>query len=476
MITCIDLDGTLIKTDMLYESFLYCFKKNPLVVFLCAYWLLTGGKTKLKSNLAKRFVFDVLALPFNKDVIKLCTERKAKGDEVYLVSASDSTICKQIERHFSFFTPFDKPRDVNLAGNNKAKYLVDKFGEKNFDYAGNSSADLEIWKHCKNAICVNCSKSTSSKCKIVNHNTIVVSNKASLLSFKTLKAYLKMIRVHQWVKNLLVFVPLVASHTLPAYSEIYYSLCAFIAFSLLASSVYITNDLLDLESDRKHHTKKNRPLAACKISIPFAVLNVPMFVILSYIIAFMVNTNFVIALSIYFVITILYSFVLKRLVIIDCITLAILYTGRIVAGVTAIAVPQSIWLIIFSIFFFLALAFIKRYAELHNAKVSNKAKASGRGYLVSDLEYVGNIGLASAFVSIIIFCLYLNEPIIQATFTNYYVALLSLPILTYWLSYLFLKCFRGEMLEDPVVFAIKDNTSLITGFLFSLFFFLGGII
>ena len=167
---------------------------------------------------------------------------------------------------------------------------------------------------------------------------------------------------------------------------------------------------------------------------------------------------------------------LKRLVIIDCITLAILYTGRIVAGVTAIAVPQSIWLIIFSIFFFLALAFIKRYAELHNAKVSNKAKASGRGYLVSDLEYVGNIGLASAFVSIIIFCLYLNEPIIQATFTNYYVALLSLPILTYWLSYLFLKCFRGEMLEDPVVFAIKDNTSLITGFLFSLFFFLGGII
>ena len=474
-ILCVDLDGTFVKTDMLYESFLFKFKKNPLVIFSCIFWLLIGGKVLLKSKLAENFDFDVSALPYNEDVVVFCHSKKEQGCDIFLVSASNGSICEKIEQNFSFFTPICKPNDINLAGSNKADFLVKKFGEKKFDYVGNSSVDLAIWEKSEQAFCVNCSKSLVECCKKLNSNTIYLENKLNKKK-KKVKSFLKMIRAHQWVKNLLVFTPLLASHSLPLVEHVLAALGAFVAFSLLASSVYITNDLLDLENDRKHRTKKNRPLAAGNIPIPFAFFNIPLFIGGSYIVACLIGGNFLIGLTAYFIITVLYSFILKKVAIVDCLTLSILYTGRIIAGCLATGLPHSQWLMIFSLFFFLSLAFIKRYAELFNAKRDNKKKAGGRGYVVEDLDYVGQAGLASGFLSILIFVLYIKDPVIQATFGNIYITLCSLPILIYWISYLFLKSFRGEMLEDPVVFSIKDKRSLLAGICFAIVFFLGGVL
>ena len=288
--------------------------------------------------------------------------------------------------------------------------------------------------------------------------------------------YLKMIRIHQSVKNLLIFTPLLASHHLPALTNIGFACIGFLSFSLLSSTVYIINDLHDLELDRKHEVKRNRPLASGNISTTTALLSIPLLLSLSLFLASFLDFDFVCCLTVYFVATLLYSFVIKKIVIVDCIVLSVLYTLRIISGIIAIHGSFSLWLMTFSLFFFLSLAFIKRYAEIYNLKKTDNNVIPGRGYHVDDLYFVGNIAIASGFVSIVLFSLYLKDPSVQEMLNNIYLTFCSLPILIYWISYMFLKVFRGEMGEDPVVFAIKDFNSLMSGFLFIIVFFLGGII
>lgn len=473
---CCDLDGTLVNTDMLLESFLFAWKNNIFIPIYCIYWLVKGGKVLLKSELAQRFVFDPNLLPYNQTVVNYLIEQKELGAEIFLVSASDAMITKKIESIFPFFSPFEKDSSVNMAGSNKAKFLVSIFGEKGFSYIGNAAVDLNVWKHADEVICVNCTRSIIKKSRKLVEDTkkhIVLSKKLEMLM--RIKAVASMARVHQWVKNLLVFTPLCAAHTFPTWEQLGLVALSFISFNFLASSVYVLNDLLDLENDRKHQTKKNRAFASGKVSILSGFFYLPLLIALSYGIASFIGIGFICVLTCYLIVTLLYSFKLKKVPILDTLTLSVLYTSRIVAGMVAINVSVSLWLLTFSIFFFLALAFVKRYAELNNMIKMNKTKASGRGYVAEDITFVGQIGCSLGVVSALIFTLYLSEPAIQQTFTNIYVTYLSVPILLYWIAFVFFNAHRGYMHEDPVVFAVKNKISLVAGLLFATTFFLGGV-
>jgi 4-hydroxybenzoate polyprenyltransferase len=284
--------------------------------------------------------------------------------------------------------------------------------------------------------------------------------------------WLAVFRVHQWVKNVLLLVPVLAAHQAITGELGITLLLAFIAFSLCASSVYIANDLLDLESDRQHPRKCHRPFAAGRVPVWVGTLLAPLVMALSFLIATLVNGPFFIWLLIYFAITCAYSWNLKRLVLVDCLTLAILYTLRIVAGAAAVNVPLSFWLLALSIFLFLSLAFIKRYAELQVHESNSVSKVHGRGYYTSDAPLVQQLGISSGFAAVLVLALYLNSTTVVLLYRAPEVIWAAVPLMLWWLSWMWLKAHRGLMHDDPIVFAIKDKTSIAIGFLFIATFLL----
>ena len=257
--------------------------------------------------------------------------------------------------------------NTNLKSINKRKVLQERYGDKGYDYAGNSSADIEVWAGAAHAIVVNTSEAVQLKAsQVAPLSRIFPSESVEILD------WVRALRLHQWLKNLLLFVPLLAAHQLGNIQSLVTLVIAFISFSLCASSVYITNDLLDLESDRSYPRKKHRPFAAAKLTIPLGVGITPLLIGASIVLGAIVGTEFLLVLLLYLLLTVAYSLVLKRVVLVDCLTLATLYTVRIIAGAAAVSVSLSFWLLAFSVFIFLSLALLKRYAELivHNPSQS----------------------------------------------------------------------------------------------------------
>ena len=273
--------------------------------------------------------------------------------------------------------------------------------------------------------------------------------------------WLRALRVHQWLKNLLLFVPLVAAHQLDNIQSLSVVMIGFLSFSLCASSVYITNDLLDLESDRRHPRKRFRPFASCKLTILSGVFTAPILIGTSFFLGTFVGSDFLIVLLLYLLLTVAYSLSLKRLVLVDCLTLATLYTIRIIAGASAVSLSPSFWLLAFSIFIFLSLAFVKRYAELLVQSQEGKISTHGRGYLVSDAPLLQTLGVSSGYISILVIALYLRSENVMSLYTNPLAIWLLIPILLFWVSWMWLKSARGEMHDDPIVFAAKDKVSLL---------------
>jgi len=455
---CVDLDGTLIHSDLLLESFLLLIKDNPLYLLLVPFWLL-GGKAKLKREIASRVKLDGSALPYTKPLVAWLQAQKAAGRKLWLCTASDESLARAVADHLGFFDGvLASNGQTNLSGSNKAAALVAKFGEKGFDYCGNEQVDMRVWPHARGAIVVNASESLAAEAARV---TQVLGK----YPFKPagLKVVLKALRVHQWAKNALIFVPVAAAHQLGDVAVIGQALMAFVAFSLCASSVYLLNDMLDLAADRQHHSKCHRPFAAGTLSLLFGLLAAPLLLVVAVLISLCLPAKFLLVLTAYYVVTLAYSFSLKRMVMIDVLTLAGLYTVRIVAGAAATAIPLSFWLLMFAIFIFLSLAIVKRYAELHQMKVQGKLKAQGRGYQVEDLSLLQSLGGASGYLSILVLALYLNTPDIARMYHQPKLVWLLVPIMLYWISRIWMQTHRGNMHDDPLVYALKDRVSLITG-------------
>jgi 4-hydroxybenzoate polyprenyltransferase len=283
----------------------------------------------------------------------------------------------------------------------------------------------------------------------------------------------KMLRVHQWLKNLLLFVPLLAAHDLANLSAWGNLALAFVAFCLCASSVYIANDLLDLESDRLHPRKRLRPFASGTVPIGVGVLVAPVLLCLSLWLGGLVNSSFFLWLLGYFLLTCLYSWLLKRLMLIDSLTLAFLYTLRIIAGAAAAGQVVSFWLLAFSVFLFLSLAFVKRYAELELQRLNGKMKLHGRGYHTDDGSLVQTMGITSGYAAVLVLAMYLNSDAVVQLYRSPEVIWGTVPVVLFWISWMWMQAHRGLMNDDPLVFAVKDRASLAAGLVFALILYAG---
>lgn len=457
---CVDLDGTLIASDLLLESLILLLKRNPLYLLCLPFWLLRG-KANLKSEIASRVTLNPAALPYNNEFISWLKDERAAGRSLWLCTAADMRLATAVAGHLgSFDGVIASEGGVNLAGAKKAELLVQRFGEAGFDYCGNEVRDIAVWAHANGAIIVRAGEHLEQK---------VAAQMRVLRTFpaqrNTSMATVRALRPHQWIKNALVLVPLAAAHRIGAESSVAVGLLAVAAFCLCASSVYLLNDLLDLEADRAHHRKSKRPFAAGDISILTGLLLTPALLVIAAILTAFLPGKFAAVLISYYVLTVAYSFKLKSAVLVDALTLAGLYTLRVIAGAAAVSVPLSFWLLLFSIFLFLSLAFVKRFAELEVMRQQGRLRAAGRGYHVEDLSLLQSLGTASGYLSVLVLALYINSPEIAGLYHRPKVIWGLCVLMLYWISRVWMVAQRGNMHDDPVVFALKDPVSIAIGIL-----------
>lgn len=468
----VDLDGTLIKTDILFENANTFICSSPMRTPQLLSWLLSG-KSTLKDKLSERTKIDVSTLPYNHQLISWLQAEKDRGRTIILATASHRSFAEQVADHLNLFDDvLATDKETNLRGQNKADILIKLYGENGYDYVGDCHADLPVWKSANLAHLVGRSEKLIKKINQVSTLGQVFDTSSTTKA----KTYIKAIRLHQWMKNLLIFVPLLAAHSINEINSLLITFLAFLTFGMTASSVYILNDLIDVQDDRHHHSKHKRPFASGDLSLIQGWIIWPCLLIasLTLSIAFL-PFAFFISLVAYYTITVAYSFLLKRKAIIDVITLAMLYTMRIIAGASATETMPSYWLLAFSIFIFLSLALIKRYSELKTAREVGKEALRGRGYLQEDLEAVSAMGTASGYISVLVLALYIQDPATANMYSNTQILWAACPILIYWVSRAWLITHRGDMNDDPIVFAIKDKPSWIVGALFALVFILAGV-
>lgn len=464
----VDLDGTLVATDTLLESLLVFLRLHPLRFFLLPFWLLVGGIAKFKEKISVLVNLDVSLLPYNQPVIQWINEMRFSGSRIVLCTAANESIALAVSRYLNIFDDViasDATR--NLKGKIKRDILDQRFGLRGYDYIGNSYADLAVWSGARHGIIVSTSNTLIKKaCEKTQVIKVFTLNQGGNIAWQNL------FRTHQWLKNILLFVPLIAAHQVHKTDLVEFLLLAFLSFSLCASAVYITNDLLDLDSDRRHPRKKYRPIASGKISITVAILIIPMCLVVSLLLAMPIGFSFIFWLTVYFLVSTFYSVFLKRFVLIDCLILATLYTLRLVAGAVAVGISLSFWLLAFSIFIFLSLAFIKRYTELQIHSDIGNNHAHGRGYLISDAPLVQNLGVTSGYAAIVVLALYLHSDTVTQLYAYPEIIWMIVPLMLFWISWVWLKAHRAEMHDDPIVFAIKDRVSLVVAGLFLLLFFI----
>lgn len=456
----VDLDGTLTLTDTLHESALVLLRDLPLSVFRLPFWL-AGGKAHLKGRMAGQVEIAPEALPYNLAFLDFLKKEHEKGRKLILCTAADRSIAEGVAKHIGLFDEvLASDGNTNLAGANKAAALVSRFGKGGFDYAGNSSADFDVWEVAAGAVVVNASPSVQATAeKRYKVSDVFAPAQAGPGIWR------KVLRLHQWLKNLLLFLPLLAAHEIGNVEAWQSLVLAFFAFSLCASTVYIANDLLDLDSDRRHPRKRMRPFASGAVPVWKGVALAPVLLAVSFVLAFQVGTMFVGWLLAYFVVTCLYSFSLKKLILVDCLTLAMLYTFRILAGATTVGHVLSFWLLAFSVFLFLSLAFVKRYAELEVQRLNGSDKAHGRGYHTDDASLLQNIGISSGQASVLVLALYLNSDAVTKLYASPEIIWCAVPVMLFWIHWMWMQAHRGNMHDDPVVFAVKDKVSLLAALL-----------
>lgn len=465
----VDLDGTLLRSDLLVESGFAFLRHNPLRALAPLFWL-RAGKANLKAKLAAEVSLDIPALPYDKQVIAFLEQEKADGRTLVLATASHTAYAERIATHLGLFDRvFATQGNTNLSARNKRDLLVREYGDKGFDYLGNSRDDLIVWSAADKAYLANPESG-------VEPAAARLGNMAQLMrtSVHPWRAWMRQLRLHQWAKNALIFVPLLASHRVAEPELLLTGLIAFLMFGLCASSVYLLNDLLDLEDDRRHATKRFRPLASGDVPIKAALIVLPALLLGSFAgAALLLPFQFFLALAAYYALTLAYSLWLKRIMAVDVIILAMLYTVRVVAGAFALEISLTFWMLAFSMFLFLSLALVKRYAELRELQNGDEfERARGRGYYPNDRNMISSLGSASGYLAVMVLALYIQDQATLQLYAHPKVIWLACPLLLYWITRIWMVTHRGWMNEDPVVFAIKDRNSWLVGVLFAAVFWL----
>lgn len=465
----VDLDGTLLRSDLLMETAMAFVRSKPLQVFKMLGWLLKG-KAALKEGLALETEIDVSVLPYDAQIIEMIQAEKAGGRMIVLATASHVSLAERIAEHLQLFDlVLASNANRNLSGNNKRDLLVAHYGEGGFDYIGNSKDDLPIWKVSRQAYVVNPDQGVESRVEAMTQvEPTIRTNTASVRDWR------KALRMHQWLKNALIFVPLLAAHRFVQLDLLRDGVFAFFCFGLCASSVYILNDLLDLCDDRHHKSKCHRPFASGRLSIKTGLILVPTLLLTAFGAALvLLPWQFSAVMAAYYGLTLAYSLQLKRLMAWDVIALAMLYTARIIAGVAAFNLTLTFWILAFSMFIFLSLAMVKRYAELRDARAREvNTFARGRGYYPGDLDMIASLGASSGYLAVMVLALYIQDAKTTALYVTPHVIWLACPLLLFWVTRVWMLTHRGQMNEDPVVFAIRDRTSQLIGAVFLLMFWI----
>ena len=452
----VDLDGTLVKTDLLLEAILVLLKQKPRYAFCLLPWLVKG-KAHFKRQVAQHVSFDAAILPYREELLDYLREQRTDGRRLVLATGADMQVARLVADHLGLFDlVLASDGLTNLSGASKRDRLVQEFGEKHFDYAGNGRHDVAVWASARKAVLVNPSARLHSRAVKVAQVDRVFERPR-----KGLADYLKPLRLQHWWKNVLVFVPLLAAHRLDEIGLFAKLLLAFVSFGCFASSGYLINDLFDLPADRHHPTKRFRPFASGRIPLSYAFAMIPALAGLGSLIATSVSRPFLEVAWSYFALILIYSLDLKRVVLLDVIVLAGLYTMRIMAGAAAIAIWPSHWLLAFSIFFFFSLALVKRYSELMIMRKIDGDHAKARAYELDDGELLAAMGVASGFLAVLVLALYINSDKAHDLYGRYQFIWFLCPLLLYWISRVWLIAHRGQMPDDPVVFAMNDRTSRI---------------
>ena len=433
---CVDCDGTLIRTDLLHESVFALLKSHWMLVFLLPWWLLRG-RAHLKHEIARRVHLDAALLPYHEPLVAWLREERSRGRRLVLATAADRALADGVAAHLGLFDEvLASGRGINLAGTAKARALVERFGERGFDYAGNGASDIPVWQRAGGAVLVG----RAGGPRLVDH--------------------LRALRLHQWLKNLLVLLPALAAHRIGEPATLAASLLALLAFGLTASGVYVLNDLLDLPSDRRHARKRLRPFASGRVPVAHGAVMAVALLAAAAAVAALLPLRFQVVLVLYLTLTTAYSVSLKNLPVVDVIVLASLYALRVGAGSAATGIQPSFWLLAFSLFLFLSLALVKRHAELGALLREDGRAAAGRGYEVADLALLMAMGVSSAMASVLVLALYVHHPETARLYAEPMWLWLIVPLLLYWVTRLWMISHRGRMHDDPVVFAARDSTSL----------------
>lgn len=456
----VDIDGTLLRTDMLYESVAALLRRNPLMALMLPIWLLLGGKAGLKRRLAERVKLDVGALPANEPLVEWLRAQKAAGRTLALFSASDQRLVDMVAARFGLFDQaLGSDGVTNRAGVGKLAAIRDAFGDA-ATYAGDSRADLAVWPGCRGAVLAG-PKTEKLRAALppgVTVEAVFPTPKPSL------KTWFKALRLHQWAKNGLIFVAPLLAGVIAHPSALASAALAFVVFGLLASATYLLNDLLDLPEDRRHRTKRRRPLAAGDLPLAQGLAAGPLLLLAAAAGASLLPGAFALTALLYLAVTLAYSLRVKREPILDILVLAGLFSVRIMAGVAAVGTALTPWLLTFSMFFFLSLASIKRFTECKAMAAEGKTTVAGRGYRAEDAPWLMSMGAASGFCSTLVFFIYLvDDSSPMRHYANPQWLWVICVILGYWLGRVWLLAGRGEMNDDPVLFAVKDKTSWLLG-------------
>ncbi len=453
---CVDLDGTLVKSDTLFDSFCQLLRLDPFEAWKAPLWL-ARGRAYLKSQVNRRAPLDASRLPYNASLLNYLHEQRNEGRRIYLTTGAEGGIAERVAGHLGIFNGVLASDSVtNLTHNRKLSSLQARFGQ--FDYIGNSRADLPLLSNAREAMVANPTLGLRLSLRM---QRVPVARTFSDQR-PPLRTFLKAIRIHQWAKNILLFFPLLLSHNL-AQGSLVKAIAAFLCFSFVASANYLVNDMLDIESDRQHPSKQNRPFAAGDLAVSTGIVLAFLLAAASLMLLPLLPMAFAIWLAIYVTTTAAYSFRLKRVAIVDVLVLSGLYTVRLLAGGAATSTPISQWLAGFSTFLFLSLAAVKRFSELENLRERGATTMPGRGYTVADLEQIRSFGTASAYAAVVVFMLYIGRSDVADLYHHSMRLWLIVPFLIYWLNRVWLLASRGEMEDDPVVFAMRDPLSLAVG-------------
>lgn len=457
-----DLDGTVSRTDTLLESVLRLLAVAPLRLLMLLPVLLRAGRASFKRRVARLARLDPATLVYNDAVLDLARRARGEGRKVVLVTAADRSVADAVARHLNLFDEVHASDGVlNLKGVAKARFLEKRFGPGGFDYVGDAAADAPVWRAAARAYVVAPGARVRALALAACADVHEIGVRPGWVG--QVRVWARALRVHQWAKNSLVFVPMIAAHRFDMIT-IAKTESAFIAYSLCASSVYLLNDLLDLPHDRRHAAKRHRPFASGTLDVVHAVPVMLICLVAGFGIAAAVAVKFVLMLALYYVCTLGYSLVLKRMPVWDVMMLAGLYTLRVLAGCAATSIAPSPWLLAFCLFLFFCLAVVKRQTELvQHVRQGRSEKLSGRGYLPEDLDMLRSMAASTGMMAVLVLALYVNSPDVSLLYPHPRVLWALCPILLFWVSRVLMLSHRGLLNDDPVIFALRDRLSLAIG-------------